>query len=566
VISVAALTSAGELSGFSNYGQTTVDLAAPGSSMYSTLPGGRYGTLSGTSMATPHVTGAVALYASTHQTATAAEIRAALLESVTPTASLQGLVATGGRLDVGRLMGTDPGTTDLQDVTDAIAGNITTSETLAADQTRASEIDFAGDQDWYRVELTAGYTYQIDLGANVDSPLDAYLRVLDASGNELGNNDNTIGTNARLSVQVLTGGTYFLSAGGQGTSTGAYTITLGAARQVSALHIAAVAPDGVREGNAGSTKVRFLVTRTGNTSQETTATWTVGGYGGNSADAADFTDAALPTGVVHFRPGETSKYVVLTVAGDTTYEPDETFTVSLSNASWGSMVGSGQAVGTILNDESLLSIAATTAVQAEGNAGSTPFTFTVTRTGNTSSVARVDWSVAGTGENAASARDFAGNRLPGGSVIFRKGETSRTITFQAKGDRAVEADEDFVVTLSNPTAGSSLGTASANGTILDDDGIVLSSTIGAGSALSSTTMTFIAPALAEAATASGLPLATPGASPVPALIVESVTVLMGALLEVRATVDTTTPAVHGGMADDLHQGIVLAMTRVDGLG
>jgi hypothetical protein len=79
-------------------------------------------------------------------------------------------------------------------------------------------------------------------------------------------------------------------------------------------------------------------------------------------------------------------------------------------------------------------------------------------------------------------------------------------------------------------------------------------------------MTFIAPALAEAATASGLPLATPGASPVPALIVEPVTVLMGALPEVRATVDTTTPAVQGGMADDLHQGIVLAMTRVDGLG
>ena len=47
---------------------------------------------------------------------------------------------------------------------------------------------------------------------------------------------------------------------------------------------------------------------------------------------------------------------------------------------------------------------------------------------------------------------------------------------------------------------------------------------------------------------------------------DGLTVLMGALPEVRATVDTTTPAVQGGMADDLHQGIVLAMTRVDGLG
>jgi subtilisin family serine protease len=63
VIAVASITSSGALSSFSNYGATSVDLGAGGSSILSTLPGNRYGTLSGTSMATPQVTGALALMA-----------------------------------------------------------------------------------------------------------------------------------------------------------------------------------------------------------------------------------------------------------------------------------------------------------------------------------------------------------------------------------------------------------------------------------------------------------------------------------------------------------------------
>lgn len=104
VIAVAAITSAGAKSGFSNYGATTVDIGAPGSAIYSTLPGksnsSTYGSYSGTSMATPHVTGAAALYAATHP-ATAAQIRTAILGSAVPTASLAGKTVTGGRLNVG---------------------------------------------------------------------------------------------------------------------------------------------------------------------------------------------------------------------------------------------------------------------------------------------------------------------------------------------------------------------------------------------------------------------------------------------------------------------------------
>lgn len=99
VIAVASITNSGALSSFSNYGASSVDIGAPGSGIYSTLPNG-YGSYSGTSMATPHVTGACALYASTHPAASAATTKAAILSSTVPTTSLKGKCVSGGRLNV----------------------------------------------------------------------------------------------------------------------------------------------------------------------------------------------------------------------------------------------------------------------------------------------------------------------------------------------------------------------------------------------------------------------------------------------------------------------------------
>lgn len=100
VIAVASISVDGSKSGFSNYGLQTVDIAAPGSYIWSTVPSSTYAKYSGTSMATPHVTGAVALYASVNTGKTAAQIKQAILNSARPTKSFQRLTVTGGRLDV----------------------------------------------------------------------------------------------------------------------------------------------------------------------------------------------------------------------------------------------------------------------------------------------------------------------------------------------------------------------------------------------------------------------------------------------------------------------------------
>ena len=99
VIAVAAIDKNGALASFSQYGKTTVDIGAPGVGIFSTTAFNLYESYNGTSMATPHVTGAVALYASVKPGASAAQIKNAILSSAVPTASLNGKTVTGGRLD-----------------------------------------------------------------------------------------------------------------------------------------------------------------------------------------------------------------------------------------------------------------------------------------------------------------------------------------------------------------------------------------------------------------------------------------------------------------------------------
>jgi subtilisin family serine protease len=100
VLSVAATTSRDQLATFSNFGDVSVDLAAPGASILSTIPGGGYAYFDGTSMATPHVAGAAALAKARFPGATVPGLKSLLMGTVDAKAALSGRVATGGRLNV----------------------------------------------------------------------------------------------------------------------------------------------------------------------------------------------------------------------------------------------------------------------------------------------------------------------------------------------------------------------------------------------------------------------------------------------------------------------------------
>jgi hypothetical protein len=99
IVSVAASDQSDQRAGFSNFGATSVDLAAPGVSIISTTFGGTYGPMSGTSMASPHVAGVAALLASLDPTLTPDNLKVLLMQNADVLPQWGGVVASGGRLN-----------------------------------------------------------------------------------------------------------------------------------------------------------------------------------------------------------------------------------------------------------------------------------------------------------------------------------------------------------------------------------------------------------------------------------------------------------------------------------
>lgn len=101
ILALASIDENDTLSGFSNFGATSVDLAAPGGAVYSTKPGGNYGYISGTSMATPYASGTAALLWTQHPELNHRQIRNLLFQGVAHRDYLEGKTATAGLLNVG---------------------------------------------------------------------------------------------------------------------------------------------------------------------------------------------------------------------------------------------------------------------------------------------------------------------------------------------------------------------------------------------------------------------------------------------------------------------------------
>ena len=171
-----------------------------------------------------------------------------------------------------------------------------------------------------------------------------------------------------------------------------------------------------------------------------------------------------------------SKTFTVSITGDDTPEFNETFTVALSTATSGATISAtkGKAQGSITNDDGT-GLRILPASLAEGATGATNnnMVFTVEAVPPSSTPITFDWTTGDdTGANLATAdTDY--------SMTSNTGETiaadarSVTISVPITGDNIAEADETFVVTISNPSSGVELLNTSAIGTIQNDDGSVL---------------------------------------------------------------------------------------------
>jgi thermitase len=333
VISVAALASNGGLASFSNYGATTVDLAAPGSGINSTLPGGGYGSYSGTSMATPHVTGAVALYAAAFPGASATTIRSAILNSSRATSSLAGKTVSGGRLDVAAALNAAPPVGISVRGSSVVEGNsgatpLAFTISLSAASASTVTVNYATANG----SATAGSDYTASSGTLTFLPGETSKTVVvDVIG------DTTAEANETFSL-TLSGA----SSGGTITAASATGgITNDDQQAVVSLAIASVAA----VENSGT----FLFTVT--LSQASTSKVSVRFATANGTAVGGRTgDYAATSGTLTFNPGETSKTIAVAVRNDSLAEADETFFVDLSRAS-GATIAAGRGTGTILNDD-----------------------------------------------------------------------------------------------------------------------------------------------------------------------------------------------------------------------
>ena len=217
----------------------------------------------------------------------------------------------------------------------------------------------------------------------------------------------------------------------------------------------------MNEGNSGTTAFTFTVNLTPANSQAVTVNYSTGN--GTAAAPGDY--VSVPSTLLVFGAGELSKQVTVLVNGDTTVEPNETFTVNLSNPSNAS-IADNQGVGTIINDDGAQpGVSVNDVSMNEGNGGTTVFNFTVSLSAASSQTVTVNYATAdGT---AFAPSDYTS--VSTAAVTFNPGETTKQISVSVNGDTAIEPNETFNVNLSN-AVNAAISDNQGVGTIVNDDG------------------------------------------------------------------------------------------------
>lgn len=214
----------------------------------------------------------------------------------------------------------------------------------------------------------------------------------------------------------------------------------------------------VTEGNSGTVNASFTVTlrrppKTG------TVTVDYASADGTATQPSDFTGAS---GNLSLSKATPTRTVSVPVVGDALDEPNETFTVNLSNAV-GATIRDGIGLGTITDDDAPPTISVADASVTEGNAGTRSLTFTVSLAGASGKTVGVSYATADATATAGS--DYV---AAAGSLSFAPSETSKTVDVTANGDTLDESNEGFTLDLSGAT-NATIADAQGVGTITDDD-------------------------------------------------------------------------------------------------
>jgi hypothetical protein len=213
------------------------------------------------------------------------------------------------------------------------------------------------------------------------------------------------------------------------------------------------------EGNSGTIAFNFTVSLSAASGKTVSTNYTT--VDNTALGGSDYQPA---NDVLTFSPGQTSKQITILVNGDTQVEPNETFLVTLYNLNNAS-VGKATGLGTILNDDSTTPTVQFSAASYSVQEDLTALTITVTRSGDTSGSASVNYaSVDGT---ATQKGDF---ELALGTLNFAPGDTSRTFQVLINEDMYVEGNETFTLSLSNPS-GASIGQQSTSTVTIVDDSL-----------------------------------------------------------------------------------------------
>ncbi len=268
------------------------------------------------------------------------------------------------------------------------------------------------------------------------------------------------------------------------------------------------------EGNSGTTNFTFTVALSQTSASAVSVNYATSNGTATTADG----DYVATSGTLTIPANTASGTFNVTVNGDTKYEANETFTVTLSTPV-GCTIGTGTGTGTINNDDTAPSFTVSPVSVSEGDAGTVNAAFTV----SLSAASGLPSSVGLTSDGSATTADGDYDALTG-TLTLTAGQTSGTVNVVVHGDTKHEANETFSLILASPS-GATLGFQSfADGTIDNDD---LSPIVSINSVsqtegnTGSAAMTFVV----SLSAASGLPL--------------SVDI---------ATADSTATVVHGDYA------------------